>query len=680
MQPALFAVMVSLAEVWRSVGLVPDAVVGHSQGEIAAACAAGIISLADGLRLVVGRSKAIAAGLSGRGTMASLAVPAAEVDRDRVSVAAVNGPTSVVISGPVEAVRAVVAEHDARGVRAKVIPVDYASHSTDVESDPGRGARRRRRHRHHRQRGRLLLHGDRRPVDVADLDAGYWFRNLREPVRFADTVGVLAGAGHRIFVELSPHPVLTTAIQDTVDGAVVQGTLRRHEDQARRFLLSAAELATKGVAVDWRPLVAGGRRVPLPTYAFQREAYWVSGERVEAPVARPAGTGPAAVDAVPVDAVPGGAGPDRLTDQELRTLVHGHAAAVLRLGDAGAVDADSTFKELGFDSLTAVELRNRLTAATGLRLPTTLLFDHPTPTAVVGTCATGCPARAGGGDETAAARGRRRADRDRRHGLPLPRAAWPRRRTCGSWWPTAPTPSRAFPADRGWDLGRCTTRTRYARGRRLPARRRRTSTPASSASARARRWPWTRSSGCCWRSPGRRWSGPGIDPAALRGSRTGVFVGAMQPGLPAAAGRACPTTWTGYALTGTAASVVSGRLAYTLGLEGPAVTVDTACSSSLVALHLAAQALRPGECALALAGGVTVMATPGHLRRVRPAARAGRRRPVQGVRRRRRRHRLVRGRRRAGAGAAVRRPAQRPPGAGGGPRHRGQPGRRVATG
>ena len=255
-QPALFAVMVSLAELWRSVGVVPDAVVGHSQGEIAAACAAGILPLADGLRLVVGRSKAVAAGLSGRGTMASLAVPAAEVDQDGVSLAAVNGPRSVVVSGPVEAVRAVVAEHDARGVRAKVIPVDYASHSGDVESirDEVLAAAAGVTATDSGVAFYSTVTGGR--VDAAELDAGYWFRNLREPVRFADTVRVLAEAGHRVFVEVSPHPVLTAAIQDTVDGlegaagAVVQGTLRRHEDQARRFLLSAACLLYTSDAAD----------------------------------------------------------------------------------------------------------------------------------------------------------------------------------------------------------------------------------------------------------------------------------------------------------------------------------------------------------------------------------------------------------------------------------------------
>ncbi|MFH8371042.1 type I polyketide synthase [Streptomyces sp. NPDC018031] len=597
-QPVLFAVMVSLAEVWRAAGVAPDAVVGHSQGEIAAACAAGIISLADGLRLSVGRSLAIDAGLSGRGTMASLAMPAEDVDRDRVSVAAVNGPNAVVISGDVDAVHEVVAECEARGIRARVIPVDYASHSAQVEeirdevlrvaegivpTDSGVAFY-------------STVAGGR--VDVSTLDADYWYRNLRQEVRLAETVKVLADAGHGVFVEVSPHPVLTMAIQDTVDTVVVQGTLRRQEEESRRLLLSMAELYTKGVEVDWRPLFAGARRVDLPTYAFQRQEFWVTGERVE-PRALPAAGAPEAAPAADEPAA-------RLTEQDLWTLVRSQAAAVLGLADPKLVEADSTFKELGFDSVTAVEMRDRLNTAAGLRTPTSLLFDYPTPSALVRHLNDQLTGRDAGprvhqvstadADDPIAIVG---MSCRLPGGVTSPEDLW--RLVSGGEDAIEP-----FPEDRGWpeDPG-----ARHARAGgflsgagdfdagffRISPREALTMDPQQRLVLEV-----------VWEALERA----GQDPAALRRSRTAVFMGAMsQDYLPRL--HDVPDNLGGHALTGGASSVVSGRVAYTLGLEGPAVSVDTACSSSLVALHLAAQSLRSGDCSLALAGGVTVMSTPG---------------------------------------------------------------------
>ena len=209
-----------------------------------------------------------------------------------------------------------------------------------------------------------------------------------------------------------------------------------------------------------------------------------------------------------------------------------------------------------------------------------------------------------------------------------------------------------FPADRGWDIATLYDPDPARHGTRTPAKAGSCTTlrefdPAFfgiSPREAARDGP-AAAAAAGDRVGGVR-AGRHRPAPALRGSRTGVFVGAATQdygsSTPRGRRRSRATS-----STGTATSVLSGRVAYTFGLEGPAVTVDTACSSSLVALHLAAQALRRGECSLALAGGVTVMATPGRVRRVQPPARAGRRRPVQVVRRRGRRHRLVRGRRRA---------------------------------
>ncbi|MET8681584.1 type I polyketide synthase [Streptomyces sp. NPDC004647] len=302
-QPASFAIMVSLAALWRSRGVEPAAVVGHSQGEIAAAVVSGALSLQDGARVVALRSQAIGRTLAGHGGMMSVALPVEQLESrldawsGRVSVAAVNGPRSVVVSGEPEALDELSAELTAEEIRVRRIAVDYASHSAQVEN------------LHDELLGVLAPVTPRTAdvpffstttgdwLDTEQMDAGYWFRNLRRRVLFADAVRDLLSAGHRAFIEVSSHPVLTMTVQDMIDEtaepAVATGTLRRDQDSVSRFLLSAAEVFVRGVDVDWAGLFAGtaARRVDLPTYAFQHEQLW----------AIPPGAEPA-VSADPVDA------------------------------------------------------------------------------------------------------------------------------------------------------------------------------------------------------------------------------------------------------------------------------------------------------------------------------------------------------------------------------------------
>jgi acyl transferase domain-containing protein len=282
-QPVLFAVMVSLAAVWRDAGVVPDAVVGHSQGEVAAACVAGALSLPDAARIVALRSRLLMA-LSGRGTMASIALPAADVEAmvdAEVQVAAYNGPASTVISGPAPVLGQLVAECDARGVRARLIAVDYASHHPDVQPIEEDLAAALAGIQPRQSAVAVYSTVTGTYIDGTGMDAGYWFANVRQPVLFHQAVQGLLADGHRHFIEVSPHPLLTMSIQDTIDTAEVEAqvcdTTRRDDDGMPRLWGAMAQAWSRGVPVDWRHLLKPptGPVLPLPTYPFQHERYWI---------------------------------------------------------------------------------------------------------------------------------------------------------------------------------------------------------------------------------------------------------------------------------------------------------------------------------------------------------------------------------------------------------------------
>ncbi|GAA2100698.1 hypothetical protein GCM10009801_73380 [Streptomyces albiaxialis] len=283
-QPVLWAVMVSLAAVWAEHGVTPAAVVGHSQGEIAAACVAGALSLEDGARVVALRSRALRR-LAGGGAMASLGIGRERAEEllashPEVGVAGVNGPSSTVVSGPPEAVAAVVEVVKGAGERARLVEVDYASHGPQVDEITG-------------ELGEVLAGVEpvRAPVafystvtgariETTGLDTGYWITNLRRPVRFADTVRALLDAGHRVFIEASPHPVLTLGMQETfeqagVEVAVTVPTLRRDEGGSDQVAYALAQAYVAGAPVDWTTWLDEQPVVELPTYPFQRERYWL---------------------------------------------------------------------------------------------------------------------------------------------------------------------------------------------------------------------------------------------------------------------------------------------------------------------------------------------------------------------------------------------------------------------
>ncbi|MCV7420797.1 type I polyketide synthase [Mycobacterium yunnanensis] len=291
-QPALFAVMVSLAELWRSVGVTPDAVIGHSQGEIAAAHVAGALSLRDAAKIVALRSKLLVE-LSGSAGMVSLACGAdrarellsgLDIEPRQAGIAVVNGRNAVVVSGETAALEALMAQCEALEIRARRIDVDYASHSAQVEAIDGRLQEALAGLEPHSTRTAFFSTVTGDLVDAATLDADYWYRNIRQTVQFDQAVRAAAAHGYRAFVETSPHPALIAGIEDTVrdctDAAtepVVVPTLGRDDGGWDRFLASAAQAFISGIAVDWRATCTGGRLVEVPTYAFDRRRFWLSG-------------------------------------------------------------------------------------------------------------------------------------------------------------------------------------------------------------------------------------------------------------------------------------------------------------------------------------------------------------------------------------------------------------------
>ncbi|MGY0063229.1 SDR family NAD(P)-dependent oxidoreductase [Streptomyces sp. LZ34] len=289
-QPVLWAVHVSLATLWQSFGITPAAVVGHSQGEVAAACVAGALTLDDAARIIALRVQALRP-LIGHGAMASLTLSAEDTARllgdlgpaaEDVAIAAVNGPHATVVSGSPQQLAAVLAAAEERGARTRTIDVEYASHGPHVD-------------RIHDDVVSAL--GEVSPVEsevafystvtaerlnTAGLDTGYWFDNLRRPVRFAEAVGRLLADGYRVFIQCNPHPILSTSLQDTFEEsgtrATSLATLRRDHGGAHQLALALAHAHTAGLEVDWRPWFAADRAprtVELPTYPFQRRRYWI---------------------------------------------------------------------------------------------------------------------------------------------------------------------------------------------------------------------------------------------------------------------------------------------------------------------------------------------------------------------------------------------------------------------
>jgi acyl transferase domain-containing protein len=337
-QPALFAIEVALFRLLESWGVRPDYVAGHSAGDIAAAHIAGVLTLQDAAKLAKVRGELMQQLPSG-GAMIAIQATEAEITpllSEKVSIAAVNGPDSLVISGHEAQVHEIAAGFE----KTKRLVVSHASHSSLM--DPMLAGFRQ-------AIAGIEFRAPRIPL-VTDMgSADFWVRHIRGTVRFADAIETLVANGVTTFIELGPDRTLSAMGQTCAEQAAFIPLLRRDNSEEQEVVTALATAHVAGVKVDWQTFFAGARRVDLPTYAFQREHYWFD---ARPPVARFEGT-----------------------ERDLLDLVRSHAAAVL--GQERA-EPDQAFKDMGFDSLGAVELRKRLSAATGVALPATLIFDYPT--------------------------------------------------------------------------------------------------------------------------------------------------------------------------------------------------------------------------------------------------------------------------------------------------------------
>jgi acyl transferase domain-containing protein/NAD(P)-dependent dehydrogenase (short-subunit alcohol dehydrogenase family)/acyl carrier protein len=306
-QPALFAVMASLAKLWRDCGVKPSAVVGHSQGEIAAAHIAGALSLEEAALIIANRGKAMAK-IAGAGGMLSVSLKPEELPKytepygERVSLAAINGPASLVLSGDPEALDQIQASCEKDGLRAQRIAVDYAAHSSQIEDLEQELLEAFSPIEPKATEIPLVSTVTGEQIEGEGLDASYWYRNLRQTVLLEPVLRSLLEAGKRAFLEIGPHPVLAFGAQETIEDsiedpgeAILLSTLRRDEDAAKRFALSLAQAHANGIAIDWPTYFQGTnpKRVPLPTYPFQRERYWLSLSQVGALDPTSAGQSPA---------------------------------------------------------------------------------------------------------------------------------------------------------------------------------------------------------------------------------------------------------------------------------------------------------------------------------------------------------------------------------------------------
>lgn len=651
-QPALTAVMIGLAALWHSWGIKPDVVIGFSMGEAAAACVAGILDIREAMAIICRRTR-LMKRLRGRGAIASIPLPAAEAEKARaaygaeISIAAISAPSTTLLSGDRLAVKRLVDDLEGCGLICHYVKVDVASHSVQMD-----GLLNELRDQLADLRPRqgsipLLSTVDELYVAGPELDAGYWPRNLRQPILQMNGIARLLRDGYTTFLEVSPHPTAWTPLLETIHHCRVNAkaipSLRRDEGEREALLKSLGALYSSGISPDWSSLFCPEERrfLNLPTYRWQRQRYWFETGR---PIKRDAEVPPAAAAAQVV------AIPRRLID-ELRSIAPARhrevvldhlqrtAAKVLKFTDPAALNTSAPLREAGLTSLLASEFALELTQRLDYACSATLFFNYPTIEKIADyLLAEGVLERPAAGEsspprpELEAPRGSTTSadsnsaalDKNEKTIEPVAVIGMGCRFPGGAVTPDkfwrllrdgvdaiTEVPSDRWNLDEFYDpnpdaLGKMYTRWGgflnsieffdagyFGISRReaevLDPQQRLLLEVAVEALEHA-----------------------GIAPDPRQGSDVGIFVGIMNNNdfVSVKGISSQPSRLNSHDSTGQAASAAAGRLSYALGFHGPSVAVDTACSSSLVAIHLACQALRSRECQIAVAGGVNVILAP----------------------------------------------------------------------
>ncbi|WNG36476.1 acyltransferase domain-containing protein [Archangium violaceum] len=641
-QPALFALEYALTQQWKAWGVEPQVVLGHSVGEVAAACVAGVFSLEDGLKLIAERGR-LMQSLPAGGAMAAVFASEEKVrealagQETRVSLAAFNGPGETVVSGSAEGVEAVLAKLSAEGVKAKRLVVSHAFHSPLMEPVLEAFGRVGGGVAYAEPKLKLVANVTGRVAEAGEVTRGeYWRRHVREPVRFAQGVKALVEAGVEVVVEVGPKATLLGMGKQCVTegGPEWVASLREGQGEWKQLLSALGALWVQGAEVDWATLESGAarRRVELPTYPWQRQRHWVDvRQQQDVPVENearepvPSESMPSRTNSAPREDEPElvrqlhQAAPSRRRTL-LMDYVRSSISRIMEMEAAQLSDPSQGFFDMGMDSLMAVELRKRLETGLGRTLSTTLAFDHPNIGALVEHLIRDVLQLEG-----PASQQRRAVPSKAAPGEPIAIIGMACRFPGGAndpetYWKllhdgvdaTAEVPRERWDADAYYDAdpdapGKMNTRRggflrgvavdRFDAGFFGVSAREATSMDPQQRLLLEVGWEALERAG----QPLER----------LSDSRTAVMVGLASNDYAQVLNKAGGIEQSDiYFVTGNAFSVAAGRLSFVLGLQGPCLPVDTACSSSLVATHLACQALHEGEADLALAGGVNLMLTP----------------------------------------------------------------------